>query len=790
MLGMSYSCLVAIDDTIYGVDGDQLIAVRADTGETLFEFPVTKPPTRILYSDGILVAESPDGLTGYVAESGSQLWHFPARNPYTTVVDDGRVFTLIGTRQESGKWLHEVLGVDLKNGTELWRRPTESEHSRGNSPMLSIQFAAAGLVCIVDSGLFQALAVATGDEVWSHSTEAFGRGGWDTRFVGHFFNQGLIWMRRNNADKSPSGQEIWLGLQPETGEVVRTLKSSGNFPDTDTPAKIGCQPFVATDRFIIFARQVTCIDLDSGVKEYFKFARGGCTLGIVPANGLAYTAVHACGCFSEALRGFLAMTSESTRGIAPPDRPDPEFLKGPAYGTKPAEDPAADSDWPSYRSDSLRSAHTDSPVTAKLKVAWKTAITEPKPTLSQQEWKLRVGPTITAPVVAQNRVFVGIPETHQLVCLDAGTAERVWTFTADGRIDSPPTVYGGLCLLGCHDGWVYCLRANDGELVWRRRVAPHERRIVAYGQVESPWPVAGSVLVHNGVAFAAAGRGPDVDGGVFLRAIEPATGDVIWTRNVTDGYGCSDVLVSDGKFIYLMNRQIDPKTGEFEGQLRPWDWRQRRSDASRTKKRRNEEEDGPRPPQLPTVYDETRYLADGKLGLLESTWTKAPLALRRAIHDTAYEGTAGLVLAFTPDHVFGYRIVLDRDKDIYSAEMFSNTTGYEDVEETAQASTAKASQGRRQDRGRSRWMNDVPMSTFVLSLVSTPDVLFAAGSNEGPDADETGDPGQLWSLSADDGRELDRIPLPARPVFNGMAAANNRLYLATESGELLCLEGR
>jgi hypothetical protein len=41
---------------------------------------------------------------------------------------------------------------------------------------------------------------------------------------------------------------------------------------------------------------------------------------------------------------------------------------------------------------------------------------------------------------------------------------------------------------------------NLVNLVWRYRAAPLERRIVVRGQLESPWPVAGGVIVVDGLA--------------------------------------------------------------------------------------------------------------------------------------------------------------------------------------------------------------------------------------------------------------------------------------------------
>src|SRR5204863_6566896 len=133
--------------------------------------------------------------------------------------------------------------------------------------------------------------------------------------------------------------------------------------------------------------------------------------------------------------------------------------------------------------------------------------------------------TLTPPVAAGGSVFVAAPDVHRVMALDAKTGKLIWTYTADGRLDGPPTIYQDLCLFGAHDGWVYALRASDGVLAWRPRVAPREGRIMAYGQLESPWPVVSSILVDGGLAYVAAGRHPTADGGVRVLALRPRTGE-------------------------------------------------------------------------------------------------------------------------------------------------------------------------------------------------------------------------------------------------------------------------
>jgi len=48
--------------------------------------------------------------------------------------------------------------------------------------------------------------------------------------------------------------------------------------------------------------------------------------------------------------------------------------------------------------------------------------------------------------------------------------------------------------------------------------------------------------------------------------------------------------------------------------------------------------------------------------------------------------------------------------------------------------------------------------------------------------------GILWAVSAADGEKLAEYPLDAPPIFDGMAAANGRLYISTTDGNVVCLK--
>ena len=187
-------------------------------------------------------------------------------------------------------------------------------------------------------------------------------------------------------------------------------------------------------------------------------------------------------------------------------------------------------------------------------------------------WRVRLGPGLTEPTVAGDRVYAASSDTHTLHVLDLRSGQPLWSFTAGGRIDSPPTVLGGIALVGSADGWVYCLRCSDGALVWRFLAAPSQRRIVCFDQLESAWPVHGSVLVRDGIAYVAAGRSTYLDGGIRLYAIDPATGKIVHQNTLAGPFpggkdfprdvsfyirgANSNVLASEGNFLYMRQKRL------------------------------------------------------------------------------------------------------------------------------------------------------------------------------------------------------------------------------------------
>jgi hypothetical protein len=72
--------------------------------------------------------------------------------------------------------------------------------------------------------------------------------------------------------------------------------------------------------------------------------------------------------------------------------------------------------------------------------------------------------------------------------------------------------------------------------------------LVSYGQLESLWPVHGSVLIDDETptVYFAAGRSSHLDGGIRIYALEPTTGKVLNQKTVAMNTDGEDVIQQRG----------------------------------------------------------------------------------------------------------------------------------------------------------------------------------------------------------------------------------------------------
>jgi outer membrane protein assembly factor BamB len=716
--------LVAAGDRVYAVleRGGPLLALDAASGKTVGTYDAAiDPDDWMLYAGALIVRKTPDRgankLLCLDPSRGAVRWKKDVRVKHF-VAADGRLFCLTAR----GKSSEHIVCLDAAGGGERWRAPVKNAWGQLLCHFNGVLVFGGGSKTAGVHGI----SARDGKHLWTFRYGLLGHGGRPSKV---YCVGGLVWVNRSR----PSG---WVGLSPRTGREEKFHKEAAPCWSRNL-----CADNRATKRFIL-TRTMLFVDVKSG--EYLRpwGVKNGCSYGsILPANGLIYTFPHQCQCYPM-LRGTVGLSSElpplPTNG-----RRSGGLERGPAYGKVAGSGAAAESDWPIYRADAGRSGSTKSSVPGGASKIWKAEFGDEAPSTPATEWARRGGGTITSPTVAGARVFLSRLHRHRVLALDAKTGKRLWGFTAGGRVDTPPTIHGGLCLFGSADGWVYCLNAADGKLVWRFRAAPAEWKICAFGQLESAWPVHGSVLVEGGVAYVAAGRHTHLDGGGFLYALDPASGKTLWAKPAKQAgkeyHGLVDLLVSSGKSVCFASRHYDrsaPTAKLGSGQF-----------------------DSKTGALLGRKQAATGFLT-GNTGLLSEMWLGSLHKAPRLSVWTA-RGLRAQKVVFDGNRTFGFRAAPRHGH----ASLVAGGTG-----------SAKA-----------LWKTDLPIAgklpaRNVTALALTGEVLWAAGRMR---RDSNGH--VLRAYSAKDGKQFSEVKLDAPVVNDGMAAAGGRLYVSLVDGSLLCL---
>ena len=593
------------------------------------------------------------------------------------------------------------------------------------------------------------------------------------------------------------GEDIW-GMDIHTGEVKRSIPRADVLPGGHHHR---CYRNKATERYLVCGRRgLEYVDLDGNQNVDNWWVRGLCQYGVMPANGLTYVPPDPCQCFKQIMvNSFLALSSASSLDGA--DKGAGELVqRGPGFAAgaadKPADKPAGQADSLAAKQDStslawhgpLWPAKADEWPTYRGNVNRSGSTRTPAPTRLKELWRANVGGAISAPVAAGGKVCVCQKDGLTVQCLDAATGKGLWQFVAGGRLDSPPTFCGGLCLLGSGDGWVYCLRESDGKLVWRARVAPADRLLVAESRVESVWPISGSVLVLDGVAYCAAGRSSYLDGGIRLVGLDVRTGKKLFDTTIATGPGplgksgpptdgaLPDVLVSDGQGLNMRHMQFDRELNPSRG------W-------------------------LDTLCAST--------GLLDDTWAhREPWQLGRAAGRAA---SGSKLLSFDANDVYGvvnpYTYLkatpamwpeshdghLHQKYSRYTAAQFPIgvwiVKGGNSPKGPALADRRPGSAKAATNTSGEQWCVKEPIQPRAMVLAGQ--TLFMAGWRDAVavheltgrplDPNDAGPrPAFLSVRSTDDGHELANYPLDADPIFDGLIAAYGKLFISMKDGSVRC----
>lgn len=211
--------------------------------------------------------------------------------------------------------------------------------------------------------------------------------------------------------------------------------------------------------------------------------------------------------------------------------------------------PAADAaDWPTYRHDNARTGSTSESVIAPLVEHWVyVALYRPRPAWSGPAERPREGfrqrPRVIFDDAFQvaavgDTVYFGSSVDNKVYALDAATGEQRWSFFTDGPIRLAPTIWKNRVFVGSDDGFVYCLDADDGTLLWKVRGGPDNEELLGSGKMISRWPIRTGVLVDQGIGtpqggdpIAHFGAGIFPHENVYLCAVRASDGELVWKND-------------------------------------------------------------------------------------------------------------------------------------------------------------------------------------------------------------------------------------------------------------------
>jgi len=784
---------------LYAVTGDQydISPTHEDLAKSALKSSLFR---RGAYGPTIQQSDNPrNEILAVKADSGEELWRLPAA---AMKGYEGGSIGVIGDRVVFSTRTHLVC-LDRATGKARWRIPAPIvlKGPAGIAVSLVLSDRAAYLA---DSQKLRAFRLTDGKAMWEAPATINHHKPPDV-----FLADGLVWAQAYSGSTGKPAPSLGLtrmgvsGFDPETGKRVRKIDQTMFGP----MGHDRCYRNRITTRYYI--NTVTggsdFLNLASSTELPNPWIRSTCGIGPLPCNGLYYVGPPSCACCNSVmLNGMNALAAEP--GLTRTDQPirvaeKPTLQKGPAFGkiTDREPLPAAPDDWPTYRHDNARTGSTRCKVPARV----------------TQRWETQLNTRASAPVVAAGKVFVAEVDGHAVCALDVQDGKIAWRFTCEGRVDSPPTYAQGLVLFGSRDGTAYCLRAGDGELVWRFRPLP-PRVICAYEQPESAWPICGSILIRNGLAYLAAGRNSFTDGGIFLYALDPRSGEVVHRRRMYGPFGQNgfpvenrqivkgmsiegfknDVFLADEKLVYLRHQA-------FEADLSPV--------------------------ALADVKQPHLIPSHGFLEAIpqhRSFWT-----IDTMLHydiPTGLGGIHGDILAIDGKRFYevrgyspGRTAFFDPRAKGYT--LFAGTYGgppekaaaaaggketprarrksgaaAKKPAKTGAAQRAAARKRRARNRGPSNvapskelWASPIPLTGKAIVLAG--EVVFVAGTPVAFPKDDLAKAyegrmgGMLWAASAATGEKLAQYKLNVAPAWDSLAAANGLLFLALTDGRVVCM---
>ncbi len=187
-------------------------------------------------------------------------------------------------------------------------------------------------------------------------------------------------------------------------------------------------------------------------------------------------------------------------------------------------------DWPMWRYDANRSAASPHDLPHQLYLQWVQEYPPLEPVWENPlNRDLMQFDKAYEPIVLGNTMYFGSNASDRMVALDTDTGKEKWAFHVGGPVRFPPVGGKGKIYFVSDDGCLYCLNADSGELLWKYRGTPSDRKILGNERLISTWPARGGPVLKDGIVYFASGIWPFM--GVFIYALDAETGEEIWVND-------------------------------------------------------------------------------------------------------------------------------------------------------------------------------------------------------------------------------------------------------------------
>ena len=253
------------------------------------------------------------------------------------------------------------------------------------------------------------------------------------------------------------------------------------------------------------------------------------------------------------------------------------------------EDEITSSDWAQFKKDNYRSGVAKADIDlSEFGLEWQhNTGQEPIPAWygpAKEDAFARSGPLPSMrdydlsyyPIIVGKSLYYGSSADDAVHCLDVSDGDSKWIFTTGAPIRIAPTYYDGKIYVGSDDGYVYCLNARNGSLIWKFSPTEQEKeRLLNNGRFISHHPIRTGVLIENNIAYFGASLLPWKKS--YVCALNAETGKMQEEGTYVKEYDNNSMtlegsMASNGTFLIQPQGRIAPvflkkENGESAGNL-------------------------------------------------------------------------------------------------------------------------------------------------------------------------------------------------------------------------------